>query len=108
MPNESPMPIIGPIRGEMSMAPIITAVEFTLSPIDAIKTEQTRIHTLAPLNQMLFLIFSSAATVSISPFNDVSLLRKFLIRSQTFDFSMLISLQALSKLHAIFFSFCKS
>jgi hypothetical protein len=32
-----PAPTIGPINGEISIAPIIT-VEFTLRPIEAIKT----------------------------------------------------------------------
>lgn len=35
MPIASPIPIIGPINGDISMAPIITAVELVLSPKDA-------------------------------------------------------------------------
>jgi hypothetical protein len=36
--KEKPAPTIGPIKGEISIAPIITAVEFTLRPMEAIKT----------------------------------------------------------------------
>ena len=37
MPTASPMAMMGPIRGETSIAPMMTAVELTLSPNDAIK-----------------------------------------------------------------------
>ena len=50
IPTESPTPIIGPINGEINIAPIITAVEFTFNPNDAIKMANIRIHRLAPLN----------------------------------------------------------
>ena len=50
MPKAIPIPIIGPIMGEMSIAPIITGMEFTFRPTQAINTATNRIHTLAPLN----------------------------------------------------------
>jgi len=55
--------MIGPINGEINMAPIITAVELTFKPSEAIKMAKIRIHKLAPLNSTPFRIES---TVSIS------------------------------------------
>ena len=43
VPTAKPTPTIGPIKGEISMAPIITAVEFTFSPILAINIEKIKI-----------------------------------------------------------------
>ena len=40
--------MMGPITGEMSIAPIITAVELTLRPTDAMIMEKARIQTLGP------------------------------------------------------------
>ena len=37
MPKDNPKPIIGPMSGEISIAPIIMAMELILSPIEAIK-----------------------------------------------------------------------
>ncbi len=39
MPIDKPTPNIGPIRGDISIAPITTAVELIFSPIEAIKIE---------------------------------------------------------------------
>ena len=39
---DKPIPKIGPIKGEISIAPITTAVEFALSPIEATKIEQIK------------------------------------------------------------------
>ncbi len=41
--NDIPMPKIGPIRGDMSIAPITTAVESAFNPIEATKTVKIRI-----------------------------------------------------------------
>jgi len=41
--------MIGPIRGEMSIAPMMTAVELTFKPSDATKMAKMRIHKLVPL-----------------------------------------------------------
>ena len=65
VPSARPIPMIGPIRGEMSIAPIMTAVELMFSPTEAMITEKARIHTLGPLNQMLVLMWREAISVSI-------------------------------------------
>ena len=49
VPSPRPIPKIGPISGDTSIAPMITAVEFTLRPTDAKTMAHTRIHTLGPL-----------------------------------------------------------
>ena len=49
VPTANPIPMIGPMRGEMSMAPIITAVELTFSPSDAMNMAKISTHRLAPL-----------------------------------------------------------
>ena len=67
MPTASPMPMIGPISGDMSMAPIITAVEFTLSPSDAMNIAKTRTHSVAPWNDtpaLILRIVSSSFSLS--------------------------------------------
>ncbi len=46
IPMENPIPRIGPIKGEISMAPITTAVELTFKPMEAIKIEKTKIHAV--------------------------------------------------------------
>ena len=43
-------PLMGPMRGETSMAPMMTAVELTLSPSEAIRMANMRIHRLVPRN----------------------------------------------------------
>ena len=48
IPIPKPIPMIGPISGEMSMAPIMTAVELTLSPKEATKIARISIHKGAP------------------------------------------------------------
>ena len=42
MAIDIPTPRMGPISGEISIAPITTAVEFALSPTEATKIEQIR------------------------------------------------------------------
>lgn len=46
----SPTPRIGPISGEMSIAPMITAVELTFKPIEAMSVAKIKVHRLTPLN----------------------------------------------------------
>ena len=58
MPTASPMPMIGPIRGDISMAPMITAVELTFSPNDAMKMAKISTHRLAPLKETPLLIWA--------------------------------------------------
>ena len=50
MPTASPMPMMGPISGETSMAPMITAVEFTFRPSEAMKMAKMSTQRLAPRN----------------------------------------------------------
>ena len=61
-PTDNPTPIIGPINGEINMAPIITAVEFTFNPSDAMNMAKIRIHKLAPLNSTPLRIESTVAS----------------------------------------------
>ncbi len=42
--------MMGPMSGEINMAPITTAVEFTFNPTDAMRIAQTRINMLVPRN----------------------------------------------------------
>ena len=44
--------MMGPINGEINMAPMMTAVEFTLRPMEAITMLKTRIQTLNPRNSV--------------------------------------------------------
>ena len=46
IPIESPTPKIGPIRGEISMAPITTAVELVFRPIEATSIEKIKIQAV--------------------------------------------------------------
>ena len=57
-----PMPKIGPISGEINMAPITTAVEFAFNPIEATNIEHIKIHAVAPLNDTSFLIASTVSS----------------------------------------------
>ena len=66
VPRESPMPMIGPISGEISIAPMMTAVELTFRPTEAMMIEKARIHTFGPRNQIPLRICSAAASVSMS------------------------------------------
>ncbi len=43
------MDIMTPMRGEISMAPMMTAVLFMLSPMEAMKMARIRMHILVPL-----------------------------------------------------------
>jgi hypothetical protein len=49
-----PMPFISPFRGEISIAPIITADKFILSPTDAMMIANTKIHRLIPFSTSSF------------------------------------------------------
>ena len=48
MPTPSPMPMMGPMRGDMSMAPMMTAVELVLSPSEAMNIAMMRMTMLVP------------------------------------------------------------
>ena len=65
IPNARPTPIIGPISGEISIAPIITGMELTLSPTLAITMAMARIHTLGPLKATFETMADCAEAMSI-------------------------------------------
>ena len=48
MPTAKPIPMIGPISGDMSMAPIMTAVELTFKPNEAMKMAKISTQRVAP------------------------------------------------------------
>ena len=58
VPIDKPRPNIGPINGDMSMAPITTAAELMFKPTEHMIMEQIKIHTLYPLNGISFNILS--------------------------------------------------
>lgn len=68
MPKANPAPTIGPIKGEISMAPIITAVELTFNPTQAITMAQARIQRLDPRKETFDLTVSITRNWSSSPF----------------------------------------
>ena len=65
MPIPRPIPMIGPMSGEISMAPIITAGEFTFNPSEAMKMAQMSTHKLLPRKLIPFKILSMVS-VSLS------------------------------------------
>jgi len=54
------------MRGEMSMAPIITAVEFMFSPTEATIMAKIRIHRLVPLKTISLRMVASVFPKSSS------------------------------------------
>ena len=66
MPTDNPKPQIGPISGDISMAPIMTAVELTFSPTDAIMIAKASTHTLVPRNSTSALMLSIVASGAVS------------------------------------------
>ena len=56
MPTDKPSPMIGPIKGEMSMAPITTAVELTFKPNEAMKIAKISTQRFVPLKVTPLLI----------------------------------------------------
>ena len=48
IPRANPIPMIGPISGDMSMAPIMTAVELTFKPNEAMKMAKISTQRVAP------------------------------------------------------------
>ena len=61
-----PIPKIGPIKGEISIAPMTTAVEFAFKPTEATKMEQIKIQAVAPLKDISAFIASIVASRSVS------------------------------------------
>lgn len=66
VPKAKPAPKIGPINGEINMAPMITAVELTFSPTEAMTIAQANIQALAPLKEILLMTFYSTFSFSSS------------------------------------------
>ena len=62
MARDIPIPKIGPISGEINIAPITTAVEFALRPTDAMKIEQIKIQEVCPLKGISAIIASLVAS----------------------------------------------
>ena len=52
VPMAKPMPIMGPMRGEMSMAPMMTAVELTFRPSEAMRMAKMSTQRLPPRKVM--------------------------------------------------------
>ena len=50
------MPMMGPMRGDMSIAPMMTAVELTFSPSEAVKMAKMSTQRFAPLKLMPLVI----------------------------------------------------
>ena len=63
---ENPRPSIGPINGEINMAPITTGVELAFKPTEAIKIEQTKIHEVVPLIEISLFIELTTKFLSTS------------------------------------------
>ena len=76
---ESPTPRIGPISGEISIAPITTALESAFKPTEATKIEQIRIHAVAPLKGISAFIAEIVASRSVSSLKSSSSIKKTLI-----------------------------
>ena len=57
VPTESPMPVIGPIIGEINMAPMMTAVEFTFNPTEATMMAKASTQRFTPRNSTLLEIY---------------------------------------------------
>ena len=52
VPRPRPKPKMGPITGEINMAPMMTGMELTFKPNEAMMMAQTRIKTLVPRKAM--------------------------------------------------------
>ena len=63
--KDSPIPKMGPIKGEINMAPITTAVELAFNPIEAINMEQMRIQDVWPLKGISAIMDSLVAAASV-------------------------------------------
>lgn len=76
VPKDSPMPTIGPISGDISMAPMMTGMELTLSPTDAMMMANAKMYTFGPLNVCPLLMDSTAASGSMCSLSWIRLLRR--------------------------------
>ena len=60
-----PRPSIGPINGEINMAPITTGIEFAFSPTEATKIEHIKIQAVAPLIEISCFIELMVESLSV-------------------------------------------
>ena len=59
-----PIPLMGPINGDINMAPIITAGELLIKPMEATNIEQIRIQIFIEENSISLLISSTVFSLS--------------------------------------------
>ena len=52
VPSPKPKPRMGPITGETNMAPMMTGMELTLRPTEAMMMAQAKMNTLVPRKAM--------------------------------------------------------
>ena len=78
MAMDIPIPRMGPINGEINMAPITTAVESAFKPTEATKIEQIKIQAVAPLKEISPFIAAIVASLSVSSLKSRSSLKKVL------------------------------
>ena len=82
VPRPRPKPRIGPIRGDMSIAPMMTGMELRFSPTDAMMIAQARMKTFGPRKGTLLRMAVLAAPLSMwsdiltSPLNCLTSLTK--------------------------------
>jgi len=63
---DKPKPKIGPINGEISIAPITTGIELAFNPTEATNIEHTSIQALGPFTEISFLIEFIVESLSAS------------------------------------------
>ena len=71
-----PKPSIGPINGEISIAPITTGMEFAFKPTDATKIEQINIQAVAPCIEISDLIDEIVESLSVCDLKSKIFLKK--------------------------------
>ena len=54
VPNPRPKPMMGPMTGEINMAPMMTGMELTFRPTEAMMMAQAKMKTLVPRKAMFF------------------------------------------------------
>ncbi len=81
MPKASPTPMIGPMMGETSMAPMMTAAESMFSPNEAIIVAKINTHKLTPRNSTPFETDATTSSHCALSSSRLNLPRKKLRRS---------------------------